>query len=62
MGFGVSGPCSGAKASIKRLWGPSGGAQNLVRYRKVQGKLIAEASLAVRFVPLVHPPALKAVP
>ncbi len=42
--------------------GPPGGVQNLVRYRKVQGKLVEEASLPVRFVPLVHPPALKAAP
>ena len=37
------------------------GGQTLVRFRKVQGKLRDEASLPVRFVPLVHPPALKAV-
>jgi protein-L-isoaspartate(D-aspartate) O-methyltransferase len=42
--------------------GPPGGAQTLVRYSKVQGKLVQEASLAVRFVPLVRPPALKAAP
>jgi protein-L-isoaspartate(D-aspartate) O-methyltransferase len=42
--------------------GPSGGAQTLSRYRKVQGKLVQEASLAVRFVPLVHPPELQAAP
>jgi protein-L-isoaspartate(D-aspartate) O-methyltransferase len=42
--------------------GPAGGAQTLVRYRKVQEKLVEEASLAVRFVPLVRPPVLKAVP
>ena len=42
--------------------GPPGGAQTLVRYRQVQGKLVEEASLAVRFVPLVRPPALKAAP
>jgi protein-L-isoaspartate(D-aspartate) O-methyltransferase len=42
--------------------GPPGGVQTLRRYRKVQGKLVEEASLAVRFVPLVHPPALKARP
>jgi len=35
--------------------GPPGGAQTLVRYRKVKGKLVAEASLPVRFVPLVRP-------
>jgi protein-L-isoaspartate(D-aspartate) O-methyltransferase len=38
------------------------GGQTLVRFRKVQGKLVKEASLPVRFVPLVHPPALKAAP
>ncbi|MGO8763189.1 MAG: protein-L-isoaspartate(D-aspartate) O-methyltransferase [Desulfobaccales bacterium] len=43
------------------LGGPSG-SQTLVRYRKVQGKLVEEASLAVRFVPLVHPPSLEAAP
>jgi protein-L-isoaspartate(D-aspartate) O-methyltransferase len=42
--------------------GPSGGAQTLVRYRKLRGNLVQEASMAVRFVPLVHPPALKAAP
>jgi protein-L-isoaspartate(D-aspartate) O-methyltransferase len=42
--------------------GPPGGAQTLVRYRRVQGKLVEEASLAVRFVPLVRPPAFKAAP
>ena len=42
--------------------GPPGGAQTLMRYRRVQGKLVEEASLAVRFVPLVRPPALKATP
>jgi protein-L-isoaspartate O-methyltransferase len=42
--------------------GPSGGAQTLMRYRRVQGKLVEEASLAVRFVPLVRPPALQAAP
>jgi protein-L-isoaspartate(D-aspartate) O-methyltransferase len=42
--------------------GPSGGAQTLMRYRKVKGNLVEEASLAVRFVPLVSPPALKAAP
>jgi protein-L-isoaspartate(D-aspartate) O-methyltransferase len=42
--------------------GPSGGAQTLVRYRKVQGKLKQENSLAVRFVPLVRPPGPKAAP
>jgi protein-L-isoaspartate(D-aspartate) O-methyltransferase len=38
------------------------GDQTLVRLRKVRGKLVEEASLPVRFVPLVHPPALKAAP
>lgn len=38
------------------------GDQTLVRFRKVQGKLVEEASLPVRFVPLVHPPTLQAVP
>jgi protein-L-isoaspartate(D-aspartate) O-methyltransferase len=38
--------------------GPPGGAQTLVRYRKLKGKLVEEASLPVRFVPLVRPPAL----
>jgi protein-L-isoaspartate(D-aspartate) O-methyltransferase len=38
------------------------GGQTLLRFRKVQGKLVEEASLPVRFVPLVSPPALKAVP
>jgi protein-L-isoaspartate(D-aspartate) O-methyltransferase len=42
--------------------GPPGGAQTLMRYRKVQGKLVEEASLPVRFVPLVRPPVLKAAP
>ncbi len=42
--------------------GPPGGVQTLKRYRKTQGKLVEEASLAVRFVPLVSPPALKAAP
>ena len=36
--------------------------QDLVRFRKVQGTLRKEASLPVRFLPLVQPPALKAVP
>ena len=35
--------------------GPAGGAQTLVRWRKVKGKLVEEVSLPVRFVPLVHP-------
>lgn len=38
------------------------GDQTLIRFRKVQGKLVEEAALPVRFVPLVHPPTLKAVP
>ncbi len=38
------------------------GAQTLVRWRKVQGKLVEEASLPVRFVPLMRPPLLKAAP
>jgi protein-L-isoaspartate(D-aspartate) O-methyltransferase len=38
------------------------GGQTLVRFRKVQGKLIEEASLPVSFVPLVQPPGLKAAP
>ena len=42
--------------------GPSGGIQTLKRYRRVQGKLLEEASLAVRFVPLVSPPAVKTAP
>jgi len=36
--------------------GPASGAQTLVRLRKVQGKLAEEASLPVRFVPLVRDP------
>ena len=42
--------------------GPPGGAQTLIRYRRVQGKLVEETSLPVRFVPLVRPPALKTAP
>ena len=42
--------------------GPPRGAQTLMRYRRVQGKLVQEASLPVRFVPLVRPPALQATP
>ena len=42
--------------------GPPGEPQTLMRYRRVQGKLVEEASLAVRFVPLVRPPALQAAP
>jgi protein-L-isoaspartate(D-aspartate) O-methyltransferase len=38
------------------------GAQTLVRWRKIQGKLVEEATLAVRFVSLVRPPGLKAAP
>jgi protein-L-isoaspartate(D-aspartate) O-methyltransferase len=37
--------------------GAPGGAQTLVRFRRVKGKLVEETSLPVRFVPLVHPPA-----
>jgi protein-L-isoaspartate(D-aspartate) O-methyltransferase len=36
--------------------GPQGGSQTLVRFRKIKGRLVREASLPVRFVPLVHPP------
>jgi protein-L-isoaspartate(D-aspartate) O-methyltransferase len=43
------------------LGAPYGG-QTLVRGRKVNGKLVEEASLPVRFVPLVRPPAFKARP
>lgn len=42
--------------------GPPGGAQTLSRYRRVKGKLVEEASLAVRFVPLLRPPAPQAAP
>jgi protein-L-isoaspartate(D-aspartate) O-methyltransferase len=35
--------------------GHPGEPQTLIRYRRVQGKLLEEASLAVRFVPLVRP-------
>jgi protein-L-isoaspartate(D-aspartate) O-methyltransferase len=38
------------------------GAQTLVKWRRIQGKLVKEASLPVRFVPLVRPPALQAAP
>jgi protein-L-isoaspartate(D-aspartate) O-methyltransferase len=38
------------------------GDQTLVRWRKVRGKLVSEASLPVRFVPLVHPETLKSAP
>lgn len=40
------------------LEAPYGG-QSLIRWRKIQGKLVQEASLPVRFVPLVHPETLK---
>ena len=39
--------------------GDPGGVQTLVRLRQVQGKLKEEASLPVRFVPLVRPPTLE---
>jgi protein-L-isoaspartate(D-aspartate) O-methyltransferase len=35
--------------------GLPGGAQIMIRFRKVQGKLTEEASIPVRFVPLVQP-------
>jgi protein-L-isoaspartate(D-aspartate) O-methyltransferase len=35
--------------------GPAGGAQTLVRWAKIKGKLMKEASLPVMFVPLVRP-------
>lgn len=35
--------------------GPAGRAQTLYRYRKTQGKLVEEKTLAVIFVPLVEP-------
>lgn len=38
------------------------GGQDLVRFRKVKGSLKKEASVPVRFVPLVHPPAISATP
>jgi protein-L-isoaspartate(D-aspartate) O-methyltransferase len=38
------------------------GSQTLVRYRKVKGKLVEEASLGVRFVPLLRPPSIEAAP
>ena len=38
------------------------GAQTLVKWRRVKGKLVKEASLPVMFVPLVRPSALKAAP
>jgi len=43
------------------LGSPYGG-QTLVRGRKIQGKLVVEATLPVRFVTLVQPPALKPAP
>jgi protein-L-isoaspartate(D-aspartate) O-methyltransferase len=43
------------------LEAPYGG-QDLIRWRKVKGKLMQEASLPVRFVPLVQPPVWKAAP
>ena len=43
------------------LEAPYGG-QSLIRWRKVQGKLVEEASLPVRFVPLVSPETLKSTP
>jgi protein-L-isoaspartate(D-aspartate) O-methyltransferase len=39
--------------------GDPGGSQTLVRLRRVQGQLKEEASLPVRFVPLVRPPVLE---
>ena len=39
--------------------GPHGGAQTLMRYRRVQGQLVEEANLPVRFVPLVRPEVLE---
>jgi protein-L-isoaspartate(D-aspartate) O-methyltransferase len=39
--------------------GAPGGVQTLVRLRQTQGKLKEEASLPVRFVPLVRPPTLE---
>ncbi len=42
--------------------GAAYGGQTLVRWRKVQGNLVEEASLPVRFVPLVSPPVLKGMP
>jgi len=42
--------------------GPAGGAQTLVRLRYTQGKLVEEASLPVRFVPLVRSPVLEPAP
>ncbi len=37
--------------------GPAGWSQELIRFRRVQGKLKEEERLPVRFVPLVRPPA-----
>lgn len=42
--------------------GARAGAQTLVRWRKVNGRLVAEASLPVSFVPLVRPPAWETAP
>jgi len=42
--------------------GPEGGAQTLVRLRSVKGKLVEEASLPVRFVPLVRSPVQEPAP
>jgi protein-L-isoaspartate(D-aspartate) O-methyltransferase len=42
--------------------GPPYGAQTMVKWRRIQGKLVEEASLPVMFVPLVRPSALKAAP
>jgi protein-L-isoaspartate(D-aspartate) O-methyltransferase len=42
--------------------GTSYWAQTLVRWRKTQGKLVEEATLPVRFVPLVRPPVPEAAP
>jgi len=42
--------------------GAAYGGQTLVRFRKVQGNLVEEVSLPVRFVPLVSPPILKGMP
>jgi protein-L-isoaspartate(D-aspartate) O-methyltransferase len=42
--------------------GPPYGAQTLVKWRRVKGKLVKEASLPVMFVPLVRPRAPQAAP
>jgi protein-L-isoaspartate(D-aspartate) O-methyltransferase len=42
--------------------GPPYGAQTLVKWRRIQGKLVEEASLPVMFVPLVRPSAVKTAP